>query len=170
MSAASRPTVARLHMTLSEQEELEAVETEIRAQHYFKSMIDELRSNPTDTVLSDLVNKPKADGSLTSDGQLLTHLLDDIFWPASRRAVTSLRRAPSCCASTRDIQRTVRADPDKHMRRFVEEALRIESPVQGIVSADEPRRHPAGRRHSARRDGCRALRRGKPRPAQASGS
>ena len=125
-------TVARLHMTLSEEEELEAVETEIRAQHYFKSMIDELRSNPTDTVLSDLVNKPKADGSMTSDGQLLTHLLDDIFLAGVETSGHVIASGALLLCEHPHIQRTVRADPDKHMRRFVEEVLRIESPVQGI--------------------------------------
>jgi cytochrome P450 len=125
-------TVAKLHLTSTEEEELEHVNTEIAAQHYFKSMIDELREHPTDTVLSDLVNQPKADGTMTSDGQLLTHLLDDIFLAGVETSGHVIASGVLLLCEHPQVQNLIRADPEKHMRKFIEEVLRIESPVQGI--------------------------------------
>ena len=52
---ASSAFFQRISMMLSEEEELEAIEKEIEAQHYFQPIFEELRKHPDDTLLSELV-------------------------------------------------------------------------------------------------------------------
>ena len=50
---ASSAFFQRISMMLSEEEELEAIEKEIEAQHYFQPIFEKLRECPNDTLLSD---------------------------------------------------------------------------------------------------------------------
>src|SRR4029450_7889115 len=71
--------IRRFGLMLSEEEERACVELEIEAQHYLKKIIDRLRAEPDDSLLSDIVNTPMSDGNTLSDNSLFAHLMADTF-------------------------------------------------------------------------------------------
>lgn len=123
--------VQRLSETMTPEEEIWSCEQEIEAQHYFQKVIDRLRENPDDSLISDMVNGVVEDwGHGLPDNQLHIEILVDMFVggralaPALASAILILIRNP-------DLWDTVRSDPEKYLGVFIEEALRTDGPQQG---------------------------------------
>ncbi len=124
--------IRRFGLMISEEEERECVLLEIEAQHYLKGIIDRLRANPDDTLLSDIVNTPMRDGTLLTDNELLAHLMADTFVGGSETTTSALSAGMRMIGENAELRSRLTADPDRHMRAFIEEVLRLESPVQGL--------------------------------------
>ncbi|MBI1178992.1 MAG: cytochrome P450 [Alphaproteobacteria bacterium] len=124
--------INRLGMLLSEEEDARAVEMEIEAQHYLKQIMDRLRETPDGTVLSDLVNTTMSDGLTLSDEELFTHLLADIFVAGSETTTNSLSAGVMLLCQHEEWYARLKADQETYLRPFIEEVLRVESPVQGL--------------------------------------
>lgn len=124
--------IRRFGLMLPEEEERECVELIIEAQHYLMGIIERLRGNPDETILSDIVNTPMSDGKMLSDNELLTHLLDDIFVGGSETTTSAIASGVHLLCENAAWYDRLKADPDKYLRPFVEEVLRLEAPVQGL--------------------------------------
>ena len=123
--------IQRLGMMQSEDEERWSVEQEIEAQHYFQKIYERLRAKPDDTVLSDLINTPMGDRPL-NDNELHAHMMADTFVGGSETTTNALSGGVWLLCQFPDQYAKLKADPDKHLRTFIEEVLRLESPVQGL--------------------------------------
>ncbi len=124
--------IRRFGLMLSEEEERACVRLEIEAQHYLMQIITRLRARPDDSLLSDLVNTPLSDGTTMNDSQLLTHLMADTFVGGSETTTSALASGLRMMLADPALHARLRADPDTHLRTFIEEVLRLESPVQGL--------------------------------------
>jgi cytochrome P450 len=122
--------IDRLGMMQDEKDEMASVEAEIAAQHYFKPIMDEKRRNPDGSFISDILNATLKDGSKLTDEQFFGHMMADMFAGGSETATTAIGNGMMLLCRNPDLARTLQADPETHMRGFIEESLRIESPVQ----------------------------------------
>lgn len=123
--------VRRFGQMLSEEEERACIEAEIEAQHYFKKVFDRLREQPDDTLLSDLVNTEIPEwGRTLTDGELQAEMMSDTFVGGSETSTNAIAEGVKILIEQPDVWARLKSDPDTHLRTFVEEVLRLESPVQ----------------------------------------
>lgn len=123
--------VRRFGQMLSEEEERACIEAEIEAQHYFKKVFDRLREQPDDTFLSDLVNTEIPEwGRTLTDGELQAEMMSDTFVGGSETSTNAIAEGVKILIEQPDVWARLKSDPDTHLRTFVEEVLRLESPVQ----------------------------------------
>ncbi len=134
--------VQRLGMMLTEEQEAASVEMEIEAQHYFQRIYERLRARPDDTVLSDLINTPIGERPL-NDNELHAHMMADTFVGGSETSTNALSSGVWLLCQFPDQYAKLNADPERHLRNFIEEVLRLESPVQGLfrVAANDIEMH-----------------------------
>lgn len=124
--------INRIGLMLDDEQDARAVGLEIEFQHYMMDIVRRLRSNPDDTILSDLVNSPMPDGGMIEDGEMLTHILSDLLVGGSETTTNALSSGIMLMCRNPEVQAALREDRDAHLRTFVEEVLRLESPVQGL--------------------------------------
>lgn len=123
--------VKRLGMMLTEAEELWSVEQEIEAQHYFQPIFDRLRKQPDDTLLSDLVNAVIPEwGRPLNDNELHAEMMADTFVGGSETSTNAISAGIMLLCQNPESWKRLKSEPDKYMKTFVEEVLRLESPVQ----------------------------------------
>ncbi len=124
----------RIGMMLSEEEELETIEREIEGQHYFQPIFEELRKCPNQTLLSELVNTEiEAWGRTLNDNELHAEMMADTFVGGSETTTNALSAGMKILIERKDIWNKLKEDPDKYLKTFVEEVLRLESPVQSLM-------------------------------------
>ena len=125
--------VQRLGMMQTEAEEKWSVEMEIEAQHYFQPIFERLRREPDDTLLSDLVNRVIPEwGRPLNDNELHAEMMADTFVGGSETSTNAIGYGVKLLIENPDAWAMLKADPDKHLRTFCEEVLRLEGPVQGL--------------------------------------
>lgn len=125
--------VQRLGMMQTEEEERWSVEMEIEAQHYFQPKFEALRKNPDDTLLSDMVNRVIPEwGRPLNDNELHAEMMADTFVGGSETTTNAIAYGVKLLIENPDAWDMLKSDPDKYMRNFIEEVLRLESPVQGL--------------------------------------
>ena len=125
--------VQRLGMMQTEEEEQWSVEMEIEAQHYFQPIFERLRKEPDDTLLSDMVNRviPEWERPLT-DNELHAEMMADTFVGGSETTTNAIGYGLKLLIENPDVWRKLRSNPDKYLRTFCEEVVRLEGPVQGL--------------------------------------
>ena len=125
--------VQRLGMMQTEEEEHWSVEMEIEAQHYFQPIFERLRKEPDDTLLSDMVNRviPEWERPLT-DNELHAEMMADTFVGGSETTTNAIGYGLKLLIENPDVWQKLRANPDKYLRTFCEEVVRLEGPVQGL--------------------------------------
>lgn len=121
--------IARLGMMQTEEEELESVEAEVEAQHYFKPLIDEMRQNPNGTILSDLLNTTFSTGEQMTDREFFGHMMPDMFVGGSETASNAFGGGMMLLCRHPELIERIRSNP-KQLAAFIEETMRLESPVQ----------------------------------------
>ncbi len=125
--------VQRLGMMQTEEEEKWSVEMEIEAQHYFQPIFERLRREPDDTLLSELVNRVIPEwGRPLNDNELHAEMMADTFVGGSETTTNAIGYGMKLLIENPDVWRRLKTDPAKHLRTFIEEVLRLESPVQGL--------------------------------------
>lgn len=123
----------RIGLMLPEEEDRAAIEKEIEGQHYFQPIFEDLRKNPDDTVLSYLVNTViEGWGRTMNDNELHTEMMADTFVGGSETTTNALAAGVMLLIKNPDAWDKLKRDQDKYLRTFVEEVLRLESPVQGL--------------------------------------
>lgn len=126
--------VKRMGLMLSREERIWSAEQEIEAQHYFQPLFEKLREEPADNLLSDLVNKEVPEwGRPLTDQELHTEMMADLFVGGSETSTNALSGGVMLLIRNPEAWRRVRADPDRYLEPLVEEVLRLESPVQGLL-------------------------------------
>jgi len=125
--------VQRLGMMQTEEEEQWSVEMEIEAQHYFQPIFERLRKEPDDTLLSDMVNRviPEWERPLT-DNELHAEMMADTFVGGSETTTNAIGYGLKLLIENPAVWQKLRSDPDKYLRTFCEEVVRLEGPVQGL--------------------------------------
>ena len=124
----------RIGMMLTKEQELEAIEREIEGQHYFQPIFEKLRKNPDDSLLSELVNTEIEEwGRPLNDNELHAEMMADTFVGGSETTTNALSAGIKLLIENPDIWKRLKSDPDKYLKVFVEEVLRLESPVQSLM-------------------------------------
>ena len=124
----------RIGMMLSQEEELETIEREIEGQHYFQPIFEKLRECPNDTLLSELVNTEIEEwGRTLNDNELHAEMMADTFVGGSETTTNALSAGIKLLIEKKDIWGMLKEDSDKYLKVFVEEVLRLESPVQSLM-------------------------------------
>lgn len=124
----------RISMMLSEEDEMAMVDKEVEAQHYFQPIFERLRKSPDDTLLSDLVNKEIPEwGRTLTDEELHSEMMADTFVGGSETTTNALSAGVKLLIEQPQVWQQLKSDPDKYLRTFIEEVLRLESPVQCLL-------------------------------------
>lgn len=124
----------RISFMLPEDRHLEMVDREIEAQHYFQPIFERLRENPDDSLISVLVNTviPEWGRTLTAN-ELHAEMMADTFVGGSETTTNALAAGMKLLIENKDVWHQLKADPERHMKTFVEEVVRLESPVQSLM-------------------------------------
>ncbi len=110
------------------------VDAEIEAQHYFQPIFERLRKQPDETLLSDLVNRVITEwGRPLNDNELHAAMMSDTFVGGSETTAHTLSAGMMLLEENPGMWEKLKADPAKYLRTFIEEVLRLESPVQSRV-------------------------------------
>jgi cytochrome P450 len=126
--------VQRLGLMQTPEEVIWSTEMEIEAQHYFQPIFEQLRRQPNDTLLSDLVNTEIAEwGRCLTDEELHAEMMADTFVGGSETTTNALSGGVRLLIEHPDQWRKVKRDPEHYLPRLVEEVLRLESPVQRLM-------------------------------------
>ena len=124
----------RISLMLPEDKHLEMVDREIEAQHYFQPLFEQLRQQPDGSLLSVLVNTViEGWGRPLNDNELHAEMMADTFVGGSETTTNALAAGMKLLIENKDVWAKLKSDPDKYMRTFVEEVVRLESPVQSLM-------------------------------------
>lgn len=119
---------------LTEEQVLWATDMEIEAQHYFQAIFERLRREPDDSLLSALVNTVIPEwGRTLTDNELHAEMMQDTFVGGSETTTNALSAGIMLLAQNPGVWNALKADPERHLRTFCEEVVRLESPVQGLT-------------------------------------
>ncbi|MEN9807027.1 MAG: hypothetical protein RL756_1547 [Pseudomonadota bacterium] len=125
--------VQRLGMMQTEEEERWSVEMEIEAQHYFQPIFERLRREPDDTLLSEMVNRVIPEwGRALNDNELHAEMMADTFVGGSETSTNAIAYGVKLLIENPEVWARLKEDPERHLRTFIEEVLRLEGPVQGL--------------------------------------
>ena len=136
--------VQRLGMMQTEEEERWSVEMEIEAQNYFQPIFERLRQEPDDTLLSEMVNRVIPEwGRPLNDNELHAEMMADTFVGGSETSTNAISAGVMLLIQNPEAWRKLKSDPDKYLKTFVEEVVRLEGPVQGLfrVAAKDTELH-----------------------------
>lgn len=122
--------IETLGIMLSPERKLECTRRIIEYQHYFVDRIEEKKSNPEDDILSGLVAARHEDGSELSTEELLA-LVQQLLVAGNETTRNHLAKSLLLLIDNPDQQELLRGDLSL-VPNFVEESLRLESPVQGL--------------------------------------
>jgi cytochrome P450 len=126
--------VQRMGLMLTREQRIWSAEQEIEAQHFFQQRFEKLRREPEDNLLSDLVNNEVPEwGRPLTDQELHTEMMADLFVGGSETSTNALSGGVLLLAQHPHVWQQVKSDPDRYLENFVEEVLRLESPVQGLL-------------------------------------
>jgi cytochrome P450 len=130
----SDDSVAPLGGFLTREREIECARSIVEFQHYFAEQLEERRTHPRDDILTDLLNAhiggEGEEGRPLNMAEMLSILQQILV--AGNETTTNLI-ASGMMLLTRDhaLMERLAREPDR-IPNFVEEALRLESPVQGL--------------------------------------
>jgi cytochrome P450 len=119
---------------LTEEQVLWATDMEIEAQHYFQAVFERLRVAPDDSLLSALVNTVIPEwGRTLTDNELHAEMMQDTFVGGSETTTNALSAGIMLLGRNPALWAKLSADPERYLRTFCEEVVRLESPVQGLT-------------------------------------
>ena len=126
--------IKRMGLMQTPEEMRWSVEMEIEAQHYFHARFEALRREPDETLLSVLVNREIPEwGRPLNDNELMAEIMADLFVGGSETTTNALAAAVVLLIEQPEVWEQLKSDPDRFVPVFVEEVLRLESPVQGLL-------------------------------------
>ncbi len=67
-----------------------------------------------------------------NDNELHAEMMADTFVGGSETTTNAIAYGVKLLIENPDVWAQLKADPDKHLRTFIEEVLRLESPVEGL--------------------------------------
>mgnify|MGYP000157906011 CR=1 FL=1 len=124
----------RISLMLPEDQHLEMVDREIEAQHYFQPIFERLRKQPDESLISVLVNTVIEEwGRPLTDNELHAEMMADTFVGGSETTTNALAAGMKLLIENKDVWHKLKSDPERYMKTFVEEVVRLESPVQSLM-------------------------------------
>ena len=126
----SDDSVAPLGQMISPEREIACTESIVEFQHYFAGKLDERRAAPKDDLLSDLVQATIEGERPLDTGEMLS-ILQQLLVAGNETTTNLIGSAMLLLLRHPDQMARVRKDPSL-VPNFVEEALRLEAPVQGM--------------------------------------
>jgi cytochrome P450 len=124
--------IRRLSLMLSKEQEAESIRDEIAFQHYFAPIVDRLRKHPDGTIMSDLVNLRLSGGSQLDFAEIASYLMSDFFVAGSETTTNAISEGVLLLCLNPEPYALLQSNLDYYLPRFVEEVLRLQSPVQGL--------------------------------------
>ncbi len=122
-----------LSIGLSEAEVLHYTDLEIDAQHYFQAIFEKLRKQPNDSLLSDLVNlEVPGWGRTLTDNELHAEMMQDTFVGGSETTTNAISAGIMLLGRHPDVWQQLCSDPERYLKTFVDEVVRLETPAQGM--------------------------------------
>jgi cytochrome P450 len=126
----------RISMMLNEEHEMAAVRKEIEAQHYFQPIFDQLRKQPDESLLSVLVNTVIDEwGRALNDNELHAEMMADTFVGGSETTTNAISAGVKLLIENKRVWDQLKSDQGRYLKPFIEEVLRLESPVQSLMRA-----------------------------------
>ncbi len=126
--------VQRLGLMQTPDQVVWSTEMEIEAQHYFQPIFERLRREPDDTLLSDLVNTVIPEwGRCLTDEELHAEMMADTFVGGSETTTNAISGGIRLLIEHPDQWDRLKSDPDRFLPVMVEEAVRLEAPVQRLM-------------------------------------
>jgi cytochrome P450 len=126
----------RISLMQSEEEELASVRKEIEAQQYFQPIFEKLRENPDDSLLSSLVNTVIEEwGRPMTDNELHAEMMADTFVGGSETTTNAISSGVKLLIENPHVWQQLKSEPERYLKPFIEEVLRLESPVQSLMRA-----------------------------------
>jgi cytochrome P450 len=122
--------VERLSVGLPVERQVECARSIVEFQHYFKARIEERREEPRDDMLTDLV-KARIEGHAPLTMAEMLSILQQLLVAGNETTMNLLGSLIVLLLEDRSRWEAVRHDPTLGPRA-VEEALRMETPVQGL--------------------------------------
>jgi cytochrome P450 len=126
--------VKRLGLMQTTEERLWSAQQEIQFQHFFKPIYDRLRREPDGSLLSELVNKEIPEwGRSLSDAELHSELMIDFMVGGAETTTNALSGGIVLLLRDPTIHQRLISDVESRLPTFIEEVLRLESPVQSLL-------------------------------------
>jgi cytochrome P450 len=126
--------VQRLGLMQTPEQVVWSTEMEIEAQHYFQPIFERLRREPDDTLLSDLVNTEIPEwGRCLTDEELHAEMMADTFVGGSETTTNAISGGIRLLIEHPDQWDRLKSDPERFLPVMVEEAVRLEAPVQRLM-------------------------------------
>jgi cytochrome P450 len=126
--------VRRLGLMQSPDERVESARKEIEFQKFFQPIFERLRREPDGTMLSDIVNKVIPEwGRPLTDAELHSEMMIDFMVGGSETTTNALSGGILLLLRNPQITERLTADLEANLPKFVEEVLRLEGPVQGLL-------------------------------------
>jgi cytochrome P450 len=115
------------------EEERAAIEKVIEAQHYFHPIFERLRREPDNSLFSEIVNTVlEGWGRTFNENELQTEVLIDAFLGGSETSKNAISSGVMLLGQNPEVWKKLKSDPERYMRSFTEEVLRLEAPVTSL--------------------------------------
>jgi cytochrome P450 len=124
----SDAVLKRLGEEVTDEEDIELIGQYVDSELYFKEQIDRRREEPTDDLLSDLVRTQSESEDPITDEELMS-IVSFLPVAGSRTSAGLIGMAMSYLVEHPDELARVRED-DEFLDSFIEETLRMQSPIQ----------------------------------------
>lgn len=125
--------VQRLGLAQTAEQRTWSAAMEIEGQQYFQRLFDLRRAAPDDSFLSELVNtEVPAWGRPLTDNELHAEMFADLFVGGAETTTNALAAGARLLIEHPDVWQRLKRTPSA-LEAFVEEVLRLESPVQGLL-------------------------------------
>jgi len=119
-----------LGLMISPEREVECARIAVEAQHYFAAQFKARQKSPRDDMMSDMV-RPLEDGGDPMSMRELLDMMSQLLNGGNQTTTSSLAVGLKLLVENPDQMALLRADPSL-IGNFVEEVLRLETPVQGL--------------------------------------
>ena len=122
--------VIGLGMKVPDEVLIDAAEKVVEMQHYMIARMNERRQEPRDDIMSDLVQATYDGNRPLTDKEVLS-IVEQILVAGNETTTNGIANGLLQLAEDMTLQDRLRANPEL-LPKFVEEILRVESPVQGL--------------------------------------
>jgi cytochrome P450 len=130
----SEAFVSRTGIAQTREERLRSAELELEAQHYFQQIFERVRQEPDETMLSVLVNTEiPLLGRCLNENELHAEALIDLLVGGLESTANTLAEGIRLVIAEPDVWKQLKADPEAHLPAFIEEVLRLEASLQGVL-------------------------------------
>ena len=126
----SDASMSRISNMLTDDQDYEAAKLLLTSQHYLKTIVDMRRAAPEDDIISGLIHTPLPEGRYLDDAEILS-MLGEILVGGNETTTSAIGAGMKIMLDRPDVVAELRANPAL-MKNFVEEVLRLETPIQGL--------------------------------------